>query len=1084
MENSFKHVHYITAGAGAGKTHTLVDIILFLIQNESADPGKMMLTTYTDAAATEFRERSKQELLDKGRMEDVIALDRSAMGTLHSIASRYISRYWYLLGMAPGVRPMDEATSGILMNRSLERLVTGEQVALFKQYVETFGITYRDEGFYYDFWKDTLRSLFNKLRGYGFDKDKARTDSFRDHSLKLLKDTFNQGGNAALLGSKKACLNDYLALEPKISTFGTDTARKQNATNCSQVRSLLALDPADISCKDLKSIAELTWGRVPVMDGKKCPDKDTLDDLVKGCHTAVKEAAKELSEKLVPNECELIIKVTECLFSLIEPWMKEYERIKKENGVIDYADMEEKFLELLEREEVQEDIRNSVDYLFVDEFQDSSPIQTRIFAALSQLVKRSWFVGDRKQAIYGFAGSDSGLVYELTKVFPTPVECENHVTDTVPDKEGNSAAVLPYSYRSVSSLVDAASKVFSESFNEVVYGYVKDRIPKGEVELRAKRGDPPAGQDVLYHVTLSGDKNADRLDALATFICKMSQDPHFAAAGYTLSDVAVLTRGNPQAKDVADALLRKNLRTGFVNPDFMDSPEVALILCLLKLSDSISPAKTRAEIRKLLRDEALSDLAGRVVGGQNDLDLFGPLEEYARGLRTASLTDRINALVTHLDLLDECAAWGMRDARRGHIRLLDQAARQYSASSALLCTGADVHGFLSFLKDFKPDVKFDNTADGVKVLTFHKSKGLEWKIVLLYGIDEYKEVTSIEGITAQGDSSHPSNLSVVPPLPGKQWVGDCIGSSTDARALLEQRKAMLLGEEKRLLYVGFTRAKDALVTVAKDEEPKVITRCCPTALSADHTPAGRTVDIWGAPGHPSTFIPMENDPAVTSSVPATFETYSDAGLSLKEGAGPAPQKYISPSRYEDPAVQGKATVTTVEDFGHRTDIPHPSLEDNTFGDVVHHVFAACRRGENESNKAVAARTLQAYGITDAEAAEKLANCIGELYGWLEKHYGGEVTEIERELPFRYCENGQVFSGNMDLVWHTKDGCVLIDYKTFPGKKDDLFNPEKDHWAGKYASQLGVYSRALRARDGKEPLASLLYYPVEGLLLSV
>ena len=169
----------------------------------------------------------------------------------------------------------------------------------------------------------------------------------------------------------------------------------------------------------------------------------------------------------------------------------------------------------------------------------------------------------------------------------------------------------------------------------------------------------------------------------------------------------------------------------------------------------------------------------------------------------------------------------------------------------------------------------------------------------------------------------------------------------------------------------------------------------------------------------------------------------------------------------------------MKDFGHRTDIRHSSLEDNTFGDLVHHVFAACRWGDKEANKAVAARTLQAYGITDEEAAEKLATCIGELYDYL-----GEATEIERELPFRYCENGQVFSGNMDLVWHTKAGCILVDYKTFPGKKDDLFDPKSPHWAGHYASQLGVYSRALKARDGKEPIARLLYYPIEGLILSV
>ena len=88
------------------------------------------------------------------------------------------------------------------------------------------------------------------------------------------------------------------------------------------------------------------------------------------------------------------------------------------------------------------------------------------------------------------------------------------------------------------ALVDAANTIFSDSFEETVHGYTKDYVPKEQVELRAKREDLPAGQDVLYHVTVSGDNKTARADALATFVCRMSEDPHFTAAGYTLSDVA------------------------------------------------------------------------------------------------------------------------------------------------------------------------------------------------------------------------------------------------------------------------------------------------------------------------------------------------------------------------------------------------------------------------------------------------------------------------------------------------------------------------------------------------------------------
>ena len=98
---------------------------------------------------------------------------------------------------------------------------------------------------------------------------------------------------------------------------------------------------------------------------------------------------------------------------------------------------------------------------------------------------------------------------------------------------------------------------------------------------------------------------------------------------------------------------------------------------------------------------------------------------------------------------------------------------------------------------------------------------------------------------------------------------------------------------------------------------------------------------------------------------------------------------------------------------------------------------------------------------------------------------GPTGNLEEVRGRGACDaKGQVFSGNMDLVWRTANGCVLVDYKTFPGNKAELFNPGSKHWAGNYASQLSVYADALSATPWGKPLDRLLYYPVEGMVIRV
>lgn len=1077
----YENVHHITAGAGAGKTTELVKIITRLV-NEGNDPQRMILTTYTVAAATEFREKSKAELTP----DKAVQMNGALMGTLHSIASRYINRYWYLLGISPTVEPVSESVSGILMDRSLDGLVTGEQKALLNKYVETFGLSNGEEGLDFDFWKDTLKKLFGKMRGYGFGKEKI--SEFRERTMNLLRETFKQDGNQPLFDTLRPDYEKYLKYS-SISTLFTDAGQKQFGIDCAQIRKILKIDPLKVKKSQLEEIGDMKWGNAAKI-AKKGLDKDRFDPELAAAKEALKSATEQLSQCLVPVEYSMIFEVAELLFNIMEAWMDAYVKIKKETGVIDFADMEELFLLLLGKDEVKKDIQASVDYLFVDEFQDSTPIQAQIYEILSHHVKQSWFVGDRKQAIYGFAGSDAGLVAELVETFPKPEEDATSISLFKKDSNGNSSQVLDTSYRSTPKLVNAANEIFIKAFGENT-GNPKDVIPAEHVRLNPRPEKKDTAWDPLYHVTASPQKGKKSLDAeaLAAFVCRMAADPGFKQNGYDLSDIAILTRSGTQAMKIGKALVKKGIPTGFVDPKgFMDTPEVSLVLAILRLSAGIDREKSRAEIRKLVLGEDLKKLSERVGKKENNLDDFPGLEDFAKALRAHSVLDRVNEIVTRFDLVGVGGQWGNPDSRRGNLNLLRDAAKEYARKSAILCVEADVRGFLSFLKDYKADAKFDNSAAGVKVLTYHKAKGLDWKIVFLCGLDEYKKEETIGGVSIVGPSTHPESILVIPRLPDQEWVRKCIQANPVSKKALDERRAVKLGEEKRLLYVGFTRAKDVVITVAMSDNPEVLRVLCPTVRGRAVTgPIDDThMDIWGVPGLLSRYKDFSASPVPAEVSVSSPERYKEAGFLLPMEPVYGGVKYHSPSTYKDQAVEAAAEVEIAYDFGHRTDIPHNHLKDNVFGDCIHHIFARCVPGKHDENRVVAASTLEGYGIYDADAPEKVVAAVERFFDWLAEPCNyGPATGLEQEVPFQYTDaKGRVFSGNMDLVWRTANGCVLVDYKTFPGDKADLFNPGSKHWAGSYASQLSVYADALSATPWGKPQARLLYYPVEGVVIKV
>ena len=1054
-----KNIHNISAGAGSGKTTKLVGIITDLVSGnmgKKCSPERMILTTFTKAAAGEFKERAAAKLIEGGFLEEAVTLDAAMIGTVHSIAQTYITRYWYLCGLTPGLVPVTENVSDKMRKESLDAVATDEDVLFFREYVDKFEINSVENGRDYDFWKNILGKLYESTLLIEKDEDKVRfIDKVRSASLEMWGNLFDMSVNKDLaeIINKQATIY--------IECCDKDGIRPSNVTkHIKQAQALRNL---------LKESPDFTYGSLKAANSELDKPFGVLKAHKAEWESKVKDsfdALKPAIESFIPIEVPEIVKCIEKICDIAKVWIGNYAQMKRKEGVIDFNDMEVIFLELLKKGEVLEDIRSSIDYLFVDEFQDSNPVQIEIFKILSENVKQSWFVGDPKQSIYGFRGSDIELVNEFSSHFPDVEKDETAFAGFKRNDLGLSSEILDNSYRSHPDLVKLSNEVFKRAF--------KGDLPESKIILKQGRKDCDSGYPVIHHFHVHGRSNKEKTSELANGMAHVLNGTYEHLRGVKVepSDIAVLVRSKTAVVEVASALKEKGIPVSYVDAKFKDSAEVALVLSALKLVGGKQDAKSVAELRSLIDGLGLKEVLNQVKA---EKPFWGGIRDFVDSVKTLSVVDCVDAIIARFNLYDFVSCWDSADVRRANLNLVRQIARQFDSEAQVFSRASDISAFLRYVESYEPEQKFSNGDTGVKVLTYHKSKGLEWKVVFLYNLskdmDEEVSVSDIKGVN--GDI-------LVPALPADpKWLLDAMKGNAVLNNLLENAMVKAVKEERRLLYVGLTRARDMVFTVGFGKTMPWLQQCCPTAAGIDYSIVGDgEFDIWGV-GMKSCCYQCTPDTVRYNFADSKPARIRDAGFALPETALLSyAEKYHNPSKYNDKGLIAATSPEVVKEFS-RIKISHSGVEDNEFGDCIHHIYALGSHPDKDRRLAAVERTLKAYGL-DATNASAILDRFDDLCGYLRKEYGDPERGVEHELPFIYKDaEGRVFSGTMDMVWKTKDCCVVVDYKTFSGTREAAMKKS----AEEYGSQMAIYRSAMEAAGEKVP-AVLILYPVIGLIVKV
>lgn len=1077
-----KNVNYINAGAGSGKTwtlsHRLSDALLGADGNKQVNPSQVILTTFTRAAASEFREKARAVLLEAGKPEMAAALEGAAIGTVHSVCEQFVKKYWYKLGLSPVMGVLQEEDKNIYVDQSVAEILKGREadIAFFNDFRRDFDIV-KSEDFITipnpDWWKESLKRIISMMSYYGIndlsesaDRSCAEVDSLFD-------------GPELDTTEMEHFLEKY---KTYIAGVNSDIARKAEKSVKTIQESLHTL-PSLISLLEIVSLNKFVGGAKKGAAAflKMYPDVD-FDVLT-----------HDVQSQLVSRGFGSRIKeVIRKLFELAKEWQSTYKEFKESHHVLDFDDLEQYFLKMLRKdgfEDVRNEIKETYKLLMVDEFQDSNPVQIAIFDVLSDLIAdgggSTTCVGDPKQSIYAFRGSDMELVKTETAKF-------------LRDK------TLEKSFRSRPRLVDLSNKVFNEAFRDV--------LDQKDIELPEKDRDATelAGREPILHWDAS-DGSRDLAAKISEIlykkpwkVCKKKEKGEKLPQEIPISPkhIAVLCRNGYEVKEIVSALRDAGIPVTSSNMDMINWAECQLLLSLLRWINDPSDDGAKADIWHLMEDiptekillarqEYLTPNGGSRDKWLSDKECFVKLDSIRKRVRTLPISVIISTLVLELDLMRLCQKWGHPVARCKNLGLMQKIAAQYEDHCIQMNLASSIPGFINYVHTMPDDLKNEDTSsDTVKVITYHKSKGLEWPVVILGSLERKVDddgriaVKNYMGVTNCKNPEGDNYIFFLPDLHGAaKTLPEPIQNKVLGSALYKDIKRRYLLEETRLLYVGLTRARDYVVTLSNEGKKLNWIMDCGCGNGEVTERNGKT-NPWGQVGFEADYCRI-SDLSVTASPARQAASAPSLTPVVRHD-----QKYVSPSKIDSTVPVKLKEVFKDSEMKHNIDEGHSAV----CGTCIHNFFAAYSPiADDPQNTAVAKRLIEGSGLTaQLPSPESLVSSAKQFFSWLAKTYPGD-GEPMKELPFLFKSNGaaalakllasgQTARGEMDLVWVTnreKKRCILVDYKSYHGNPDlDSANEEvRKHYQG-YAPQLLAYKSALEAAHWTVEYV-FVYYFVQG-----
>lgn len=1180
----------VSASAGTGKTAVLSGRCVDIVADEISVQNILVLTFTEMAAEqmrSRIGEQLKDAFIESGDRHlrlQLMLLQSADISTIHSFCKRLITEYFYKLGLDPTFRIIDGDEARLLKAETLEKtiewawrqsnLVQGLEQLFRRRDLRT------NDGFL-----SKIISLSNFLEGVV-----SRESWYeRAVQLGAVASPFTSGlgeEQKQIVAEKLKGVVEQFQQAKKLygnAHKGGDWAENLEASHIKPVAQCLKF----LEAGEWDKCADGIRNFIKPTTHKPKDVPETLAELIRKKVKKALDVFAGLSELAILNPDYLdrvggaVSLQTKVLVELVKKFDRLYSNAKRAVNCLDFADLERFALKLLADENSQDEnllpsatalaLRQRYKNIFVDEYQDINAVQQSILDMLSS-GGNVFVVGDIKQSIYAWRGAEPEIFLQRLK----------------PASSGGLRVDLNANFRSAKGILDFVNKVFGRimtaSFARIDYDESAELKPaskseseKGIVEFHLL--DEEGGDDESQSEEAageSGDTYTTRQRQAAAIARRIRQmvgaetgRPEFEIydkhkrekRGVEYRDIVVLMRSlSKKANDYVEIFRLAGVPVNCqATAGYFEATEISDILCLLKVLDN---PQRDIELAAVLRspffkvsdtelakikvhsraDEQYRNFHGRVLeysASGTDVKLAEKLKkvleqiEQWRGIaRSGSLADLVWQIYRQTGFLSYVCALPSGEARRANLLKLHERAIQFEGfvSSA----GRPSLGrFVEFVEelqeigqDWSPAEPDSSAENAVRIISVHKSKGLEFPVVFLAELDSQ----------FNKEDSHENFLADVNDTLGLQIIdreSNTKLSSLAHQVIAEKKLAAGLAEEMRILYVAMTRARDRLILSASEKK-----KYCRDIISEGFFSGDEPIGDWQLRRCRSPLEWVLYGLSGQKNLHDTFET----GLKAKgssdlfdvqlygqkdiEGLGryirklrdkkscrpetivklqskPKESKLLSQVKkslswrysFGDthllPAKQSVTQLTHREDeyvkllpIARRSLLESPRFTSRDIGTASHLMISRLDLSKPVTKEIIEKtkeKLLADGAITEAVAGHIDADSILEFFeGRLGKAALDSKNTVYREWPFTFAlpaselnntsDETIVVQGIVDLLIKTPGGLLVVDFKT-----DNVTAENAPQQAELYRRQLSLYGRAAETILKTKILGKWLYF---------
>jgi ATP-dependent exoDNAse (exonuclease V) beta subunit len=1065
----------ISAGAGSGKTYRLTEELVRLL-GEGMSASGIIATTFTRKAAAELQERVRVSLLQEGFSEQADELTNALIGTVHSLGVKLLRRFAFEAGVSPEVSIIAQEDEHIMFNQSLATVLTSKRVAEMDDLSSKLGLNKRD---FFD-WRKKVHEITSLARANDFSIEVL------EKSKKLSFETFGQ-----FLGAVSDKDADWF--NDKLTSALTETISILEENEDSTKVTSNAVSALRIMARELDLRKFLYWHQWAKISKIKvgAKSRDDIEDL--GDFAS--------SHDSHPDFHRDVQAFTDLLFDIAIEAINEYSGYKNKRGLIDYTDMEASVNKLLDNKQVQAVLKEELSLLMVDEFQDTSPIQLSVFLKLAHLADSSIWVGDPKQSIYGFRGAEPRLMEAIIQ---------------------QSGGVKPediqrYSWRTREQAVYASNAIFTKAFQNMPadqVALIPKRAIKAHKESSNKENEPAEMGNALihWHFKLEEDGRqparpwtenciaralSELLEEGIYIMPKGEKECRKAKPG----DVAILCRSNSGCQTMAEALSDAGLRVAIARSGLLNTAESKLILACLKYllnpRDSLAIAEILLLAAGIPVEEIIEDRLEWLQKKEEDhhYDNWVANQKYIEHLdllrsQTAELSSAeiLNLVLEELDLRRIITSWGNQSQRLDNVETLRKFALDYEEGCNRMHSAASLGGFYLWLDEQERNEKdlqgagLENNA--VNVLTYHKSKGLEWPIVICHNLDDNlrSEVWGMEIVPEKEDIDLQNVL-------GDRWLRYWINpyadqyrntkletriNESDAKAIKLQQS---LKEEARLLYVAITRARDYIILPSNSYPTRWLNRVWHDGkedypvLDPD---SNESPWEWN-----NQFLEVDTK---VFYMPRTFEP-----ISPQQDSSPA---YFTKSTGKDffipykldfnhleEEIEGNFRVVNIYQYS-APFLLEDDISKNALGQAMTAFFIADAQSQSEQVRIeMAEQLLYNFEVDEALEPIVLVERSAAFNALLEKQF--QAVKKLGKYPMHHFHKGQLFEAELDNLIETPAGQLII-HNDFLSGEEKLLRKR----ALALGMELEISKEAVKKVIGEGEVKTMIHFILDGLLIEI